>query len=358
MAIIETEIWKPNPDRPGTIIFDSHRVAQDIFNELKTHLIADGRMPDEYFMLDSQWEDGKLFPKDVEILINTNYGGSEGVYIDVALMYKKEVYERNPDGVTLGWVKRTVREHFITGKTLGQTIDDLDKMNLVASSVMAAFYGMEREIKERYTKIANGEMKPVYPLSSDELNEAGKLLRQNTNELPSTKVVNGEISCFDLVISTGDSTHPFLAGVVNAVDKIGSEEHHSGNPHDDVFVDFQSDEYSAQRIKEIEKHFSKFYGEPKTFDDIQYELSNMAISPDNLIRVETESDLKSFLESRQSAEEYCNKILGVASEPTKPAKPAEKPKSFEDKLKSAQVKADAHNAQKNNSLNKKGENEL
>ena len=35
MPIIETEIWKANPERAGTVIFDSQRKARDIFVELK-----------------------------------------------------------------------------------------------------------------------------------------------------------------------------------------------------------------------------------------------------------------------------------------------------------------------------------
>jgi len=164
LPIIETEIWKKNPDRPGTIIFDSQRVAQDIFSELTTHLAADGRMPDEYFLLSVDWRDGVLFPKDSEILCNVNYGGSEGIYIDIAVNYEKDVYEFNDATKTGCWMKRMVTEQFATGKTLGESISDLDKMNLVASSVMAAFYGKKSEVLERYAKVECGEPDRIYPL--------------------------------------------------------------------------------------------------------------------------------------------------------------------------------------------------
>ena len=173
MSIIETEVWKGNPDRPGTIIFDKSRPAQDVFNELEAHLIADGRMPDEYFLFDasSNWSDGALFPKDGQILCSANYGGSEGVYLDISVCYEKEVHEFNKAANIVETKKRMVTEHFATGKTLGETIDDLDKMNLVAASVYAAFYGMEREVQERYAKIENGEILPTYPRLLAEQNE-------------------------------------------------------------------------------------------------------------------------------------------------------------------------------------------
>ena len=173
MPIIETELWKKNPDRPGTIIFDQQRVAQDIFNELEAHLKADGRMPDEYLLFSSHglWTNGALFPKDAEMLCNVNYGGSEGIYLDISVRYEKEVYEYNKENGVLGWHKRYVTEPFATGKTLRDSICDLDSMNLVASSVMAAFYGSKSEIQERYTKVASGEITALFSEPPDNSNE-------------------------------------------------------------------------------------------------------------------------------------------------------------------------------------------
>ena len=155
MAIIETEIWKPNPDRPGTLIFDSSRAAKEVFNELETHLAAIGRMPDEYFSLWMDWENGKLFPKDATLSCDVNFGGSEGIYLDISIAYKKDVYEYSRETGELGWHNRTVIERFATGKTLGESNDDLDRMNLIASSVTAAFYGYEDGVHARYVAIKN-----------------------------------------------------------------------------------------------------------------------------------------------------------------------------------------------------------
>ena len=93
MAIIETEIWKAVPGRPGRVIFDRQRPAQDIFDELKAHLEADGRLPDEYFLLDSKWESGAPFPRDADIFSIVGFGGSEGIYLDISIRHDKEVYE-------------------------------------------------------------------------------------------------------------------------------------------------------------------------------------------------------------------------------------------------------------------------
>ena len=157
MPIIQTEIWKDNQDRPGTVIFDSQRTAQDIFSELEAHLAEIGRMPDEYFLLWVDWKDGKLFPKDATLSCVVNYGSSEGIYLDISIAYEKDVYEYSRKTGELGWHKRQVIERFATGKTLGESNGDLDRMNLTASSVTAAFYGYENGVHARYAIVERGE---------------------------------------------------------------------------------------------------------------------------------------------------------------------------------------------------------
>ena len=183
ISIIETEVWKKNPDRPGTVIFDHSRPIQDINNELKAHLMATGCMPDEYLLFTPR---GTLtgdmpFPKDGEILCSVNYGSSEGIYLNISVRYEKEVYERNNVVGTNEQKMQTVIERLATGKTLGDTIEDLDKMHLVASSVMAAFYGDANEVRERYAQIESGEVIPPYPCVDTE--QINSLPRQTSDVL-------------------------------------------------------------------------------------------------------------------------------------------------------------------------------
>ena len=128
------------------------------------------------------------------------------------------------------------------------------------------------------------------------------------NEIPKTNIINGEIACFDVVIST---EYPYLVGEVNAVNKVGSPEHDGKSDTDYVFVDFQSEEYSESRIKEIKEHFSNLFGKPTNFKDLvqDADLYNMKVSPKDLIRV-NESDLESLLESRENCEAFCNVFPG------------------------------------------------
>jgi len=63
------------------------------------------------------------------------------------------MYEHSRETGELGWHNRTVVERFATGKTLGESNDDLDRMNLIASSVTAAFYGYQDGVHARYVAV-------------------------------------------------------------------------------------------------------------------------------------------------------------------------------------------------------------
>jgi len=86
--------------------------------------------------------------------------------VDVYLRCKKEVSEYIEEANIVVKKQRMVTENFATGKTLGESLTDLDKMNLVASSISAAFYGDSAEIRERYARIASGEESRLYPLQN------------------------------------------------------------------------------------------------------------------------------------------------------------------------------------------------
>ena len=63
------------------------RTGQEVYEELKHRLEGMGYLPDEYFLLDDVWEDGKVVPRDADLFCTTDYGASEGIYLDVRLMW-------------------------------------------------------------------------------------------------------------------------------------------------------------------------------------------------------------------------------------------------------------------------------
>ena len=86
----------------------SGRTGQEVYEELKHRLEGMGYLPDEYFLLDADWEDRRVIPRNADLFCTTDYGDSEGIYLDVYLKWYGE------DG-------KPVIKSFATGKTLGES---------------------------------------------------------------------------------------------------------------------------------------------------------------------------------------------------------------------------------------------
>ena len=127
MKTIELSRREPLPGDPRQTQYAGQRTAQEVFEELKHRLEGMGCLPDEYFLMDREWENGREIPKGADIFCTTDYGSSEGAYLDVYLKW----YESD----------RPVTKSFITGKTLGESGADLDRMFLISSAITKAFHG-------------------------------------------------------------------------------------------------------------------------------------------------------------------------------------------------------------------------
>ena len=137
MKTIEMERWKPSEADPGKMEYEGQRTAAEVFEELKQRLESLGYLPDEYFLMNSEWE-GREIPKDADIFCTTDYGGSEGVYLDVYLKWYIS--------------DAAITSSFITGKTLGENGNDLDRMFLISSAITKAFHG-DHAAHARYMKL-------------------------------------------------------------------------------------------------------------------------------------------------------------------------------------------------------------
>lgn len=76
MKIIETERWVPSKEDPSRSEYIGQRTGQEVFEELRQQLENMGCLPDEYFLLDQQWEKGREIPKGADIFCTTDYGAS------------------------------------------------------------------------------------------------------------------------------------------------------------------------------------------------------------------------------------------------------------------------------------------
>ena len=74
MDIIELEHWVPDPESPGRLKYAGQPVALDVFMELKYRLESMGYLPDEYFLINMDWEKGRKIPKGADIFCTTDYG--------------------------------------------------------------------------------------------------------------------------------------------------------------------------------------------------------------------------------------------------------------------------------------------
>ena len=89
MKQIEFERWEPDAENPRRLTYAGQRTAEDVFHELEAQLDSVGYLPDEYFTMDWRWEHGRQIPKGADFFCKTDYGGSEGIYLDVYLEWQE-----------------------------------------------------------------------------------------------------------------------------------------------------------------------------------------------------------------------------------------------------------------------------
>ena len=137
MKRIELERWELMPEDPRRLKYIGQPKAEEIYKELRYALESQGCLPDEYFLMGIEWERGREIPREADIFCTVDYGESEGIYLDIYLKW----YENN----------HPVIRSFITGKTLKESGNALDRMFLTASVVTKAFHG-DHPSHNRYRK--------------------------------------------------------------------------------------------------------------------------------------------------------------------------------------------------------------
>ena len=135
MKQIEFERWEPDAENPRKLTYAGQRTAEDVFHELEARLDSVGYLPDEYLLLDRRWQNGREMPRDAGFFCRTDYGGSEGIYLDMFLEWYEDSQHKT--------------EHFMTGKTLGEGGADMDRMSLISSAITKAIRG-DNSVHARY----------------------------------------------------------------------------------------------------------------------------------------------------------------------------------------------------------------
>lgn len=126
MNKIMLEKWAAVPGKPRKMEYVGQPTGKAVFDELRHRLDGMGYLPDEYFDLDENWENGRKIPQGADIFCTTDYGAEGGIYLDVFLKWTQD--------------RETVTEGFITGMTRGESGNDLDRMFLISSAIIKAFH--------------------------------------------------------------------------------------------------------------------------------------------------------------------------------------------------------------------------
>ncbi|MBQ9346847.1 MAG: ankyrin repeat domain-containing protein [Oscillibacter sp.] len=191
MKPIDLGCWEPSEILPGQMAYTGQRLAQEVFYELRCRLDSFGLLPDEYFELAPRWKPDRLIPKEADIYCLTDYGESEGIYVDVYLFWTEDGQRRD--------------ERFITGKTLGSSGKDMDRMYLIASAITKAFHG-DQGSYNRYVSLCPSEREPNLILALNEkeqealLDVLTEMWSRKLNKLDSTERIirrmTGSISAY------------------------------------------------------------------------------------------------------------------------------------------------------------------
>lgn len=107
----------------------------EVFEMLKEHLINMDMLPDEYFLIGRDWNEDRELPEYDYAVCVPNFGGSEGIYLDITLVYRDEHEQK-------------CYLDFATGKTLEESADAFLKMARIAAECSLMLNGRGT----RYTK--------------------------------------------------------------------------------------------------------------------------------------------------------------------------------------------------------------
>ena len=114
----EVDRWSEK-DEKGRVKHVGMLKMGEVFEMLKEHLLSKNMLPDEYFLIDQDdWHKDQELPEYDYAICIPNFGGSEGIYLDISLVYEDEQ-----------------RQHmrFATGKTLEEGADAFLKMARIAA---------------------------------------------------------------------------------------------------------------------------------------------------------------------------------------------------------------------------------
>lgn len=108
----------------------------EVFHQLREHLLNVGLLPDEYFTQNAGYGEGKKeIPNYKTVECFVNWGGKEGIYLDINLVYYNEQ------------TNQSERIPFALGKTLDMSGDAFLRMNRIAAECSMMMNGKGRVVR-------------------------------------------------------------------------------------------------------------------------------------------------------------------------------------------------------------------
>lgn len=158
---IEVDKWS-EPDENRRVKHLGMITRGEAFEQLKAHLESKGLLPDEYFLpgMDGKLEDELPDYDAVECI--PNYGGSEGIYLDITLLYSEK-------GIMH-------RDRFATGKTLEESADAFFRMAQIGAecSLMLNGRGCSYERNNRTVELSETEAAFLTSFLQENLHQISK----------------------------------------------------------------------------------------------------------------------------------------------------------------------------------------
>jgi hypothetical protein len=127
---------------------------------------------------------------------------------------------------------------------------------------------------------------------------------------PTAQAINGEVGVGDTVIVAPHDDYGHLIGEVIYIDRLGTPEHDTGNPGDDVHVNFRAFNYPPWQQIAFAEHFSELSGgDDRHFNELP--LDDVIIAPDALITLTGVSAerINRMVTDFDEADSFCEEIM-------------------------------------------------
>lgn len=147
----ELDRWS-EPDEQHRVRHIGMADAKKTFEKLETHLKEKGMLPDEYFLYNVDMRTkARELPDFNFARCVPNFGGSEGIYLDIDLIYCDEDGEQ-----------KSLR--FATGKTLQEGADAFFWMSRIAAECSLMLNGRGRTYEKHNVELVLEPEDTVFPL--------------------------------------------------------------------------------------------------------------------------------------------------------------------------------------------------